>query len=236
MFFHFMYTEAPSFFFGMLFFHFLFQKNYKWAAICSFFLPLIRIVGIFTTIPFVWFIFKEWKKGNNPDTTKLIKNLSWATAPFVGWGVYFFIMYLATGDPFEFFKAGKFYKAQGSIWDIFNIPKYIMEIGSFTTIHGYVGSAIDRFWVFPIIPALFILWKYSKTLFFYSFVMVVISSAPGHFTSFTRYIALIFPLFIAYAKFFSKPGREFYKYATVMLLFGIQILFIIRYVNFYWAG
>jgi hypothetical protein len=231
LFFQFLYSEAPSIFFLSLFFYFLMRDDYRTAGITAFFLPLCRAVGVFAIIPFVWRVFSRWRKGESEPTS-----FAWTLSPLMGWALYFFIVYLYTGNPFEMFRATTYYRSQASVWNIIDIPLFVKETFSVSHLHDYEGSLIDRLWMIPIIPGLFLLWKTDKTYLLYTLATVIVPVTTGRYTSFTRYVVLAFPLFLVYAEMLSQPNRQLHKWIVVIFFFGLQILMVLRYLNNYWAG
>lgn len=231
VFFQLLYSEAPSVFFVSLFFYFLTRDNYRAAAVAAFFLPLCRGVGLFAIVPFAWTVFVSWRKGETGPYS-----LIWALSPLMGWGFYFFVIFLYTGNPFEMFRSMRYFGSGASVWNIFDVPLLVKETLAITYLHDYKGSLIDRLWMIPIIPALFLLWKKdNKAYFLYALVMVMVPVMTGRYTSFTRYVVLAFPIFLIYAEVLYKSRLQLHRMVIAFFL-GLQTLFVLRYVNNYWVG
>jgi hypothetical protein len=194
-------------------------------------MPIIRAVGVVTFVPLLYHVLINWRRNGIRGTTFL-----WCLAPLIGWATTYFVMYFLTGDPFTGSKAGDLYRAQGSLLHIFDPILFINNTFSVTSLHAYLGSLIDRIWMIPLVFALVILWRKDKSLFLYSLAMILISAMLPRYASFTRYLCVIFPVFIAYGDFFAHKGKTNYLYATIALLASLQILFIIRYLNNMWVG
>lgn len=231
MFFQFIYSEAPFLFFVSLFFYGLQRDNLRLAAGASFFLPLCRAMGVFSLLPFAWYLWMRWRRGQGS-----FASLFACLAPLAGWGLYFLIMAAATGDPFIAFGAGKFFRARGSMALLVDIPGFLSATFSPTTLHAYLGSLIDRVWMLPLLVGLPFLWKKDKALLIYCLPMIFVPAMVGRYSSFTRYATLALPIFIVYGRFLAEPKRRLLKWVVLGWLGSLQSIFLLRYLNNLWAG
>jgi hypothetical protein len=231
MFFSFIYSEAPFFLFSILFFSFLYRDRLGLASVAAFFLPLIRAVGVFAVLPFTWYVYQRFRQRDAGG-----KAFLWCLSPVLGWAVYFLVIYLFTGNPFEGYEAYRFYKAQPSSLLIFRPDQFLADTFTITSLHGYLGSALDRFWMLFVMVGLVLLWRKDKTLFLYAALMALIPAITARYASFTRYLAVVFPLAIVFGEFFSDPRRRYFKWLTVAFLIIVQVLLVVRHINFYWSG
>jgi di/tricarboxylate transporter len=54
--------------------------------------------------------------------------------------------------------------------------------------------------------------------------------------AFTRYVAVIFPIFIAAGEYLHGSNRRIWLAVTVACLAILQFFFLVRHINFQWAA
>ena len=191
-------------------------------------MPLTRIIGVFCVFPFAWQIFSNRE---NP------RKWFYCVSPLLGLLIYFFTMYFFTGDPLAGIEAQQRYVTAHSISRIFQLGTFLDHLFSPVSFsHGFFDSVFDRLWFVWFVLMLPFIWKMNSTYFVYALFMGLVPAMTGLFMSYTRFIAIVFPLFLATAKIFSNTQREYWLWLAVAILFSIQILFLLRHINFLWVA
>lgn len=173
------FTESMYLFFMLLSIYLYKTSRYKLVAFATFFASLTRITVI-TLVPFFMYLFE---KSNN----RLLKKLWWLVGLILGIVVVCFINYKVTGDPFRFVNIQQHWNRH------VENPLYYILIGLNLNVVQLK---------FAIIWFLFELYLVTKSMFKLPFEYVLLSlgmlflpftSSP---LSITRYMAVIFPIFI----------------------------------------
>jgi hypothetical protein len=232
LFFAFPYTESLFFLLTILFFVVLYRRDYLSAALVSFFLPLTRAVGVLVAVPFFYDMYRWWKERRRVQLSDLV----YLVAPALGMMTYFLVMYVSTGNPMEGLEAQKYFIGQRSLSKLFDLPALVHSFADIKPWHGFLDSPFDRFWFLVLLVLLPKIWKMDQRYFWFSVLLGVIPVLTGTFWSFTRFLVVVFPVFIAAADVLSKDKWKGFRWPTVGILFSLQIVFLIRYVNNYWAG
>jgi hypothetical protein len=118
---------------------------------------------------------------------------------------------------------------------MFDVVGFVRSLTGPTQVHGFLGSAIDRVWFLLFCASLPLIWKVNKEWFSYSLLMGLIPAMTLSFTSFTRYVLVIFPVFVVFSNLLFTGGREKWSYLLMAALFGVQVIFIVLHINDYWA-
>lgn len=228
LFFNFAYTESLFFFLVTGFFYALKRSRLGWAATAALFMVLTRLVGVLIILPLAVHL------GSNRSSVK-----KWAAlaGPLSGVALYLLVMHLAVGDVLAAFR---FYydrvMSHASLLKVFDLPGFIACFRIPLQAHGVMDSAIDRLFFFCFIACLPPLWRMNKVYFFYALVMGWVSAAGQSFMSYTRYLAVIFPLFIVPASALLKEGRVTAFRLLVIVLACLQAVFIFRHINNIWVA
>ncbi len=232
LFFAFPYTESLFFLLAVLFFVVLYRRDYLAAALVSFFLPLTRSVGVFVGVPFFLDMYQSWKERRKVQ----LSDLTYLIAPLLGMLTYFLLMYVSTGNPWEGIDAQKYFIGQRSLSKLFDLPALVRSFAQIRSWHEVLDSVFDRLWFVVFLLSLSEIWKTDRRYFWFSVLMGIFPVMTGTFWSFTRFLVVIFPVFIAMANVLSKERWKGYRWLTVGILFSLQIVFLIRHINNYWAG
>jgi hypothetical protein len=232
LFFAFPYTESLFFLLAVLFFLALYRRDYLAAALASFFLPLTRSVGVFVGAPFFYDMYRWWKERRKMQ----LSDLAYLIAPLLGMLTYFLLMYVSTGNPLEGMDAQKYFIGQRSLSKLFDLPALVRSFAQIKLWHGVLDSVFDRLWFVVLLLFLFKIWKMDRRYFWFSVLMGVFPVMTGTFWSFTRFLVVIFPVFIAAAEILSKEKWKGFRWTIIGILFSLQIVFLIRHINNYWAG
>jgi hypothetical protein len=262
LFFQFIYSESVFFLLLMLFCFGLEREHLGLALVAGFLLPLTRAVGIFCVFPLVWHLFfrsppawwvslagqQDWAgriaRVVQPrgDDLPVTNSRGWAgaravglvLAPFFGWAAYFLLMQQSTGDAFEGIKAQKVFRVQ-SIGHLYDLPRFVKEFFNITQWHGYTGSLLDRCSFILLIDCFPLLWKLNKQWCLWAFFIGVVPAVSGGFTSETRFVSVVFPLFIALGVLLSKPAMNWWRWGVLTIFAAIHLVLVWRFVNFDFA-
>lgn len=242
LFYQFIYSESLFFLLLMLLWNGLEKKNIYLIFISSFLLPLTRAIGIFCLLPILYFLITQQNENlyKKINFIKFIKKLSpqlWLLfIPFLGWMSYFLFMRFNTGNAFEGFEAQKFWGVH-SIWNIVNIPKFLMKFCEITNLHEFTGSVLDRIVFLFLFYSIPLISKLGKDMIIWVFVLGIIPALSGDLVSFTRFCSVIFPLFIGLASHFysgSEKRIQLFIYLLVCVILHGFLLW--RFINYHWAG
>ena len=161
----------------------------------------------------------------------------WAllAAPVIGWGCYLTLMWHWTGNPFEGFAAQKHWGVH-SVWNLVNVPKFIMGIFQATEGHEFIGSLLDRCVGIGLICCLPLAWRLDKGLLIWMYWLGILPAMSGTFTSLTRYVSCVFPMFIALAAWVRRPELHWLRWELLIAGAVLHIILVWRFVNFRWAG
>lgn len=227
LFLQFAYSESLFLFLILAFFWGMARERSLWIAVVGFLLPMTRAVGVFCAVPL---LLHHWlhRKGS--------KDYALAAAIGAGWCAYLLLMYLTTDNPLEGFVAQRYYAAGASVARLFDPIGFIQSVFVPLQLHGSVDSAIDRFFFVCFVAALFPLYRFSKVCFACAVAVGLIPAVTNSFMSYTRFLAVVFPLFIIAAQCFSEPRRTHRRWFVLASLFALQVLFLLRHMNFLWAG
>ena len=221
------YTEGLFLLLASSFLLFL-LRGHLWPAACiGFFLPLTKAIGIFSIAPMAY----AWWSKRKPAAQALS-----LYGPILGYGAYFAAMYLLAGNALEGFEAQRFYPNKPSIGNMVNLPgifNSFVNVGSF---HNSMDSALDRAFFLVFLMSLPFIWRLNKTLFFYAIFAGGVPALSTWFFSYSRNVMMCLPLVIVLAVHLQGPERRWIRRPLLAGLFGLQLFFLIRYVNFMWAG
>src|SRR5262249_10069598 len=102
--------------------------------------------------------------------------------------------------------------------------------------HGVLDSAFDRIWFAWFVVTLPFIYIKNRTYFIYALLMGLVPPMTQSFMSYTRYVAVVFPMFIVTAELFLRMKKQTWLWLTLAMLFSIQILFLLRHINFLWVA
>ncbi len=225
VFFFFPYTESLFLLLVSLCFFSLQRQQFRITAAISFLLPLARPVGIFIFPVLLWHAFRGrggWKR--------------WAVcaAPLLGYLCYFGIMQAFTGNPFEGFEAQQQFPAQPEIGRIFDVPGFLQSFADFGWRHDLLRSFVDRGFFLLFLCGLYWILRLGSVYFVYSIFFGLVPALSNSLMSYTRFMALVFPLFVVAACLELRRSWLFYALCAVL---GIaQLYFLVRHITGQWAG
>lgn len=230
------YTESLFLFLGVLFFYFLRRENLWAAGIVAFLLPLTRAVGVFIALPFAYELFLRYRREKNRPLSLNLRDLGLLSLPAFGWATYFLVLYLTTGNAFEGFGAQDGYIAKRSVANLVDLKLLLTNFLDVGSLHGFLDSAIDRFWFVLLLAVLYPIWRLDRGYFFFCLGTGILPAMTGSFLSYTRFFLLVFPVFIVLGKLLANEKARGLKWASLALLFTLQLLFLLRHSNNFWVG
>lgn len=215
------YTESLFLFLSLAAFYYCLKKNYFLAGIFGFFASLTRITGILLFIPFLW----EYLKNYNFN---IIRSLNSKFLPIflipIGTISFFLYHYLKFNDFLLFFKVQNWWGRTFT----FNKDHFL-----FFSNPAIVNFSLDVFFViFVLIIIYFIFKKLSTSYGLYSLITLIIILSTGTLMSIGRYILVLFPIYILLASI----KNEYLKQAWIFISILFLVMYIILFVNNYWAG
>ena len=223
LFFHVPYTESMFLLNYALLLFAIRRGAIGMACCCAFLLPLARAVGVFTIVPLCYLCWIRDRRFALP-----------VIACLLGYGTYLLIMQLTTGYAFSGFVAQAQFPNQPSIKNIFDLRSFIYHFLHVDAGHTMLGSPLDRLcflsfcWVLPW------LYKANRLLFWFAVAYGLIPAFSNQFLSYTRFTSINIPVFFAYAAIIPKTLP--WCASALAIGFFMQILLLVRHLNFYWAG
>ncbi len=221
-------------------YYLLFKKSY-WAILPALLLPLSRGQGLLmAAVVFVYLIWvyllprilkKQPLKENLPLTITVTFFL------LIGQLIYFGFMFLRLGDPFAGFKAQQFYPMQFSILNIFK-PWRLLEILFFTDWHWfrYTHSGVDKIFLLGVFLLSIPVFRSRNPFMIIAYLILTAATVfMGDLSAFSRMTLCLFPIFL-YAPLMLKRLRTKGFTALITVFAGIQLYFLVRFVNFYWVA
>ncbi len=242
LFFNLIYTEPLFLMLVILFFRYLFKERYLASCACGFLLPLTRSIGILCIIPAGWYFVEknwpvvrsDWRAGMRGAALKV--GLP-ALGVLTGIGAYFTFMRVAAGNAWEGFDAQCNFGDgvhHPSIANIFDVPGFLRAAANVGSFHEMFDSFLDRWLFLMLLLALPGIWRLNKTLFFYALASGVVPAMSNWFFSYTRFFILCFPIFIVLA--IRLRGRPMLFWYVTGLAGAVQVILLLRDINYYWAG
>lgn len=251
MFFSFPYSEPLFFLLIIALFLARRRRNYWLMASLGFLLPLTRAIGVFAVLPLVWHLLERVQEANgrrHSDNLCFVRTggmlmrsmvnpaLPPVLSVLLAYGAYFFIMCWTTGNAFEGFEAQRNYPNQPSIGNIVNVPGFMRAFVTVKGLHGMVDSGLDRLLFLVFLCCLPGVWRLDRAFFWYAIGSGLIPAMSKWFVSYNRFVILCFPVFIVLAERFRTSARPWLLFYTIAVSSVVQLLLLIRFTNFLWAG
>ncbi len=222
------YTESLFLTLVLIFFYSLYEEKIFLAFLAAFLLPLVKAQGILVLLPLL--IFLVFQKAEKQST----KRWFLIVAFLAGFITYLSFMKYKTGAFFSGFTMQNEYVSSNSISNIFNLKDWFLRnfIHITYTLHDFTTSIIDRlFFVGFVFLLWFIYMKLDKTLFYYALVMGVVPALMGSFMSYSRYLLIVFPLFIVLALLLRQKS-----YFVIVPMIVLQVLFSLMHCLNFWVA
>jgi hypothetical protein len=241
------YSESLFLLLAVSVFLFLSRGAYVRSWLSAVLLPLTRPLGIAIVVPLlVQRVVAVWRDdgaissssvriGRQPSARWTIALCS---APLIGFGAYFVVMWLATGNPSEGIAAQRMSVGSFSIGNLLH-PELFLHNLMFEPPHlaSVTTSLVDRlFFVFFLAVCPLVYRTCGAELFAYTLVMGFTPPLLGSFMSYKRFLLPIFPLFIALSSA-TESGR-FAPLRLPLLVFfaALQVVFLALHALNYWVA
>ena len=211
------YTESLFLFLSAIVLRALAIERYHVAALASFFLPLTKAIGWFIVVA----LFIHWlsKRGGVRLFGKLL------APPLMGYACYFLIMAIATGNPFEGFRAQDHYKNNPSIAQIFDLVGFLQAFGSVDALFDPSAGLVDRVCFLIFCIGLGHAWRFSRADFWWALSVGIIPALSNQFLSFTRFVSVIGPLFLGLGYIFQNGKQSAWGVSAVTIgLIALQVV------------
>ncbi len=217
------YPESLFFFLILLGFIFALEENWMGTGICAALMILTKPTGV-VVVPALGWLYMEKKHWHLQD---IRPSILWFLLAPLALLLHFYELYRVTGQPLAFFQAM-------TAWGRIQSSTYL---GPLQNLHG---ASLDVFKIDFVITILFflcslyILWKWPlKAYGIFALLMILIALFTGLLVSISRYLLVVFPIFILLGEKL-KRGRWFELTAAVF--FALQVLYFAGWVNYYWIA
>lgn len=235
MFFGFPYSESLFFLLAVVFLDALDLKRWGAVAAAAFLLPLARSIGAVALAPLAYQVWAAWRKdGKVPRPL-----LACLAAPLLGLLAYFLFMHARVGDAFYYLGSWSSQNLIGgaSLSKLWDLPGFLRAFAGAGSFHDPLDSAVDRFFFIVFLAACARLWKSDKVLLAFALPLGLIPAVTVSFWGCTRYLVAAAPAFLAAGDWFAaKEKRRGWLWVTVAALSALQVVFLFRHINNYWAG
>ncbi|KPJ72557.1 hypothetical protein AMJ48_03110 [Parcubacteria bacterium DG_74_1] len=215
------YTESLFLFLSLATFYYGLKKNFIYSGIFGLFASLTRVTGILLFIPITW----EYLKTNN-FKIKSVFNVKFLPTLLIPLGTFCFFLY-------HYFKFGNlllFFEVQKSWGRAFTIERGHFDFFSNPAI---VNFCLDGFFViFALAMAYFVFKKLRISYGLYMLITIIIALSTGTLMSIGRYILDLFPMYILLASIKNQYLKQAWVFASILFL----AMYVILFVNNYWAG
>jgi hypothetical protein len=226
------YTESLFFMLVVLSFYFSEKRNYLLAGIFGAFASVTRIMGLIL-IPC---ILAKYLKERKWDWRKIDRNILYVALIPIGLLGYMLYQYISVGDPLAFVSAQSSYQFTRH-FTIPLLPIY-KSLASLITEPFYSTHLINAYSAIGFIVILIVSWKKMPLEYnIYSalslFIPLCTISRIDPLLSFSRFVLVIFPVFISMGMWNLKP---LYKWLFIFILVSSQLILLADFVNWYWIA
>lgn len=220
-----LYTESTFFFLTVVFFYFLEKKQLYRASAAGLLAATTRIMGVTLVVPFILYLIIN-KIKVTPHTLFQIISIP------CGYFIYLVLNISLFGNAFHYQTVMQDHWYKIAVNPIVNYYNLLLELPQIITSHSFVS--IDKLMVliFPILILIYVIKKlwYKKIITPITWVawmvaQYVIIASQSYALSSTRYLFIIFPVYVLLAEITAK-----YRVVTVLLLliFGILSVTAVR--------
>jgi hypothetical protein len=130
---------------------------------------------------------------------------------------------MSTGNAFEGFAAQRLYLAQPSLSNIFHPIGFCRAFLNFHWEHDMLHSFIDRLVFISFLLSLCAMLRLDSGYFVYALLAGLIPALSNELMSFTRFVSVIFPMFIIWTK---ATGNVACFFLLILLCWAVQVLFL----------
>jgi hypothetical protein len=209
------------------------RERFWWAGVIGALLALTRAVGVFSALPLMAALY---------GSRRSIATWACCVLPIAGWAGYFAILYGQTGDPWLGFAVQKNFTTAPAIARLFDPVTFARELFQVRRWHSFSGSLLERLSFAAYLAglgALFIRARRQPAARPWFVLSAALGLVPAILTvlmSFTRYLSVIFPLFVVSAELLAPKSRRIALVAVTLTLLVLQVVLLYRHVTFRWAG
>ena len=220
------YTESLFFFLTLAVFYTGLRKRWIWGGLLAGLATLTRPQGILILIPLAWMYLEDrsWKiRAVRADF------LAFLIAPLSLLG-HFYYLYSLTGDPLAFFNAEAAWGRMGdnALGDLFQ---------QLSSVYRYQFRIDFGFFLVFLAAGVYLLVTRraeirfpSRAFAIYALVMLVFPVATGSWVSLSRFMMVLFPIFVFLAWLARK--REIYLLILVISI-ALQVMYFIGWTSYY---
>lgn len=230
LFFLFAYSEALFLLLAVLVFVLLGRGRPGLAALVAGLLPMTRAVGLLVVIPLL--VHRGWRSH--------LHRLASPLPALAGFGLYLGLIHLSVGDAFAGFSIQAGYVAGSSIFDLLDPVAFAGALfASPLQPHGYLDSALDRLFFAAFLPVALLLawdWRRRPAEAGYALPMGLVPAMTVKLMAFTRYLGVVFPVFVAAAEALDGPRRRWIAWGLAAAMAVVQVWFLARHVHHMWVG
>lgn len=225
------YSEGLFLLLVIAFFYYFYERKISACFLLSILIPLARPTGILVMVPLIACLVSDTLNGKKMnDTKKYLLPLGFIT----GFSLYLGIMFYCTGSIFSGFAAQNLFISHNSLGNLFHPVSWFQK--NFVTVHytvnGATTSILNRLLFGFYLVLLYFIHKYlDTTLFVYSLALGLFPALTGVFMSYSRFILVVFPIFIVLALRFQKNPCLILIPSAVL-----QILFLVGHTLNYWVA
>jgi hypothetical protein len=227
------YAEALFLLVALLVFELLETGRLLGAALVAWLLPLIRPPGVFIVFPvLVAVLLRRRAEGRfRPADAAIV------ASPLLGTAAHAALMFWSTGDPFAQMTIQGNYMGQGSVLRLVDPVTVVREFLTVGGLHAPRASLLDRAFFLAFLATLPAIFRLGPIYFAYALPMGLFTGVmQGGFACFIRYLAVVFPVFIAWGGGLSRPGASAWAPLVVAALGALQLLLMLLHVNNYWVA
>ncbi len=212
------YTESLFLSLSIVFFYFLFKRNFWLASLFLSIASLTRINGLFLLIPFLVEYLQHFglKKFVNINLLSFFTSLAGITSFMV-------YQYIKFGEPFAFIKS------QMEWGRNFNLNSEHLKL---ITHAANANFATDLFFFIIAFVSGLALLRIRISYGLYVLTTILIAVSTGTLMSITRFTQILFPIFILIASIRNSEFQYSWRLISILLL----AIFTTLFVNNYWAG
>lgn len=121
-----------------------------------------------------------------------------------------------------------------------DVPKFVVGFFTPTDWHAFKGSLLDRGMFVLVAYTLPALWRWERGLLVWVYWLGILPAMSGTLTSYTRYAACAFPVFLALGVYFARAQRGSWRrwgrWGLAGVLGVLHLVLLWRHVNYQWAG
>jgi hypothetical protein len=217
------YTESLFLFLAVLGFTFALRGNWAGAGIAAALGVLTRSQGAGLALALAW-LYMEMRSWRWREVSA---SAGWFALAPLALAAHFFELYLKSGRPFALFEAMSAWgristynlgdplrNLQGPHLDVFKIDLILFLL--------FLGCSIYLLWKWPV-----------KAYGVFALLMCLLPAYTGLLVSVSRYMAIIFPVFILLGE--KLQNRNAYE-ALRAAWFALQVVYFAGWVNYYWIA